>query len=356
MYPALPGPAPKTKNTTAIFLAICIFVSVLAFSGSLAYYAYTLQDQTSFNELVITSKPQQAAINLDLGDPINLSKNLAELNLTTSVANAEFSFDSKPNTTYTTTPSVDPTLYKTFDGDEFKEFYNNFEYQKVQPIKTKPDIKNNAQANEIILTEAEKRGYLLRAIAETSTLVTADGLQLQFEAKTAWQVMKSQAAKDGIKLTLTSGFRSVDNQKEIFLNRLGPISNEEIIAKSATAKITEVLTRTAPPGYSRHHSGYTIDISCDGVGLERFKETECFKWISAFNYLNAKRFGFIPSYPDDANNQGPEPEQWEYVWVGEQNLRKTSLQTTEEENGQGAEDEDTNLDSSSSSSLSSGAD
>jgi len=30
-----------------------------------------------------------------------------------------------------------------------------------------------------------------------------------------------------------------------------------------------------------------------------------------------KRFGFIPSYPENSGKQGPEPEPWEYVWVGE---------------------------------------
>ena len=36
----------------------------------------------------------------------------------------------------------------------------------------------------------------------------------------------------------------------------------------------------------------------------------------ADNFYNAKRFGFIPSYPDDLNAQGPNPEPWEFVWVG----------------------------------------
>src|SRR5690606_25521512 len=39
------------------------------------------------------------------------------------------------------------------------------------------------------------------------------------------------------------------------------------------------------------------------------------------NYANAKRFGFIPSYPPDGGKQGPEPEPWEFVWVGVEVIR-----------------------------------
>ncbi len=38
--------------------------------------------------------------------------------------------------------------------------------------------------------------------------------------------------------------------------------------------------------------------------------------MAADNYRVAKQFGFIPSYPSGAGAQGPEPEPWEYVYVG----------------------------------------
>ena len=48
-----------------------------------------------------------------------------------------------------------------------------------------------------------------------------------------------------------------------------------------------------------------------------FGSTPAFAWIAANNYENAKRFGFVPSYPPDATSQGPNPEPWEYVFVGD---------------------------------------
>ena len=70
---------------------------------------------------------------------------------------------------------------------------------------------------------------------------------------------------------------------------------------------------TAPPGYSRHHSGYTIDIS---GSTPIFANSPGFDWISKDNYANSREFGFIPSYPPNTPNQGPNPEEWEYIWVG----------------------------------------
>jgi LAS superfamily LD-carboxypeptidase LdcB len=51
-----------------------------------------------------------------------------------------------------------------------------------------------------------------------------------------------------------------------------------------------------------------------------FEQSVCFGWLSKGNYKNAKSNGWIPSYPDGAKKQGPDPESWEYVWVGKQNL------------------------------------
>ena len=96
----------------------------------------------------------------------------------------------------------------------------------------------------------------------------------------------------------------------------------EIAAGQADHLIEEVLRYSSIPGFSKHHSGYTVDISDPSRGdpFTEFRQTEGFAWISAHNYLKAKRFGFVPSYPEGAERQGPEPEPWEYVWVGEDRL------------------------------------
>jgi LAS superfamily LD-carboxypeptidase LdcB len=63
-----------------------------------------------------------------------------------------------------------------------------------------------------------------------------------------------------------------------------------------------------------------MDLACGGVGLYSFKTTSCYAWLSKNNFENAKKYGWVPSYPEEASQQGPEPEAWEYIWVGTQSL------------------------------------
>jgi LAS superfamily LD-carboxypeptidase LdcB len=94
-------------------------------------------------------------------------------------------------------------------------------------------------------------------------------------------------------------------------------SNPQSIADGhSDAAVVRVLQWTAPPGHSRHHTGYAIDLACAGTNFFIFKTTPCYAWLSKHNYQNAKKFGWVPSYPEGAVNQGPELEAWEYIWVG----------------------------------------
>jgi D-alanyl-D-alanine carboxypeptidase len=206
--------------------------------------------------------------------------------------------------------------FKNFSGEEFKNFYNNFRYDKVNQINYKPSIRGNVAADSRIQTLAENRGYQLRSEATCQCLQT--------EANNAFQAMRNEAAKNGLNLQLVSGFRSINEQRNIFNSNLGSVSNQQIASGQADYLINSILKTISIPGYSRHHTGYTIDLGCGDNNLLRFRNTPCYAWLSANNYYNAKRFGFIPSYPDGASLQGPDPEPWEYVWVGESDLREKS--------------------------------
>jgi len=203
--------------------------------------------------------------------------------------------------------------YRFFSGEDFKNFYDNFEYSKVEQIIDKPFIRGDAATDAKIQEIAESRGYKLR--------FEADCKCLQTETSQAFEQMKTTASQDGNNLVLVSGFRSVADQRQIFLNQISNFSNQQIINGQVDDSINDILVTRSIPGYSKHHTGYTIDLGCNNSDLLGFKNTSCYEWISANNFLNAKKFGFIPSYPAGANNQGPDPEEWEFVWVGEENLK-----------------------------------
>jgi zinc D-Ala-D-Ala carboxypeptidase len=222
--------------------------------------------------------------------------------------------------------------YKTFTAAEFMELYDRLNYPKIKAQNSDtPLITGNQEADKQIISIAEKRGYRRRGEAVAGGLVGADGQTLQSQAKEAWVLMKQAANREGVSLGLVSGFRSVDMQRSIFKDALQQVSiqrvgrtytAQEIASGQADEAINAVLETRSIPGYSKHHTGFTIDITDKASGMQftAFRNTPAFDWISANNYYNAKRFGFIPSYPVGGTNFGPEPEAWEYVWVGEDRL------------------------------------
>jgi LAS superfamily LD-carboxypeptidase LdcB len=223
--------------------------------------------------------------------------------------------------------------YKTFSPNGFKSLSDSYRYSDTTAISSPPSITGHRAADRRIIQIAERRGYVLREDTDPETLVKVEKRLLKPEAAEAYQRLKEAALKEGILLGLISGYRSILYQRRIFLNLLRIRSIEqtgreftcgEIESGKADAIIDHILEESSIPGYSKHHTGYTLDLTdlSSGKDFTEFAHTGGFLWISADNYLNAKRFGFIPSYPEGASNQGPKPESWEYVWVGEEALRQ----------------------------------
>lgn len=208
-------------------------------------------------------------------------------------------------------------VLKNFTGPEFRELYDSFAYPNSQDISESSTITTSAAADQQIRKIAEQRGYKKRSAPVSDTFVdVGKGMLLQKRAAKPWLDLKAAAAKAGYPMTLTAAYRSAEDQKSLFLNRLGAVSLSAVASGQLDAKINDLLRTTAIPGYSRHHTGYTIDLACDNDPNVPFENSECFTWLSRDNYKNAKEHGWIPSYPDGAGKQGPDPEAWEYVWVG----------------------------------------
>jgi LAS superfamily LD-carboxypeptidase LdcB len=210
--------------------------------------------------------------------------------------------------------------FRYFSGDQFQRLYEKIHYPNTVSLESPPLITGDEVADKRIRTIAESRGYVLRDVPVRPIIKTglkSDKTLLQPKSYQAWQVLKDLAKKDGVPLELSSAYRSVDVQREMFLDRLSAAgaSISDIAAGTADEIVVNVLHSTAPPGYSRHHTGYTVDLVCGNAGLS-FKYTTSYSWLKANNYDKAKRAGWIPSYPEGADEQGPEPEPWEYVWVG----------------------------------------
>lgn len=123
-------------------------------------------------------------------------------------------------------------------------------------------------------------------------------LWMQAGAARAWRRMQAAARRDDVVLEAISGFRSHDYQLGIFRRKL-----------ARGLDVGEILAVNAAPGFSEHHSGRALDISCPGepAAEESFEATTAFEWLTA----NAGRYGFAMSYPRD-NPHGIVYEPWHW--------------------------------------------
>lgn len=154
------------------------------------------------------------------------------------------------------------------------------------------------QYQEKIKRELDRLGISLEVIVqkglplylEAEKLVTGDvGTDGQDhlmtpEAAHAWNSMKQAAQKEQVILEVVSSFRTIERQIAIIQNKL-----------NRNMPIEQILTLSAPPGYSEHHTGRAIDINTPGCAAteEEFEDTAAFRWLQE----NARNFGFTLSYP-----------------------------------------------------------
>jgi D-alanyl-D-alanine carboxypeptidase len=149
---------------------------------------------------------------------------------------------------------------------------------------------------------------------ETELLpITADGrIRMRKNAAARYQAMVKAARNAGVILVPISGFRSVQQQEQLFFT-IGAQRNQTPAQRAALS---------APPGHSEHHTGYAVDIG-DGAAPATnlqvtFENTRAFQWLQA----NAARFGFEMSFGQD-NQQGVSYEPWHWRFVGDRDSLET---------------------------------
>ena len=131
------------------------------------------------------------------------------------------------------------------------------------------------------------------------------GIRIKSETAKYLEKMVRAAAADRVYLSLLSGYRSHELQKEIFFE----VKSERNQTATERGKVS------APPGYSEHSTGYAIDIGDAGrpethfeVG---FETTWAFRWLKK----NAAKYHFVLSFPKN-NSQGVSYEPWHWRFEG----------------------------------------
>jgi D-alanyl-D-alanine carboxypeptidase len=148
-----------------------------------------------------------------------------------------------------------------------------------------------------------------------------ESMQLRQVTATALEAMFAAAAKDGLQLMLSSGYRSYKYQVNLYN---GYVASEG----QATAD-----TQSARPGHSEHQTGFAADVEPSSKHCEVescFGDTPEGKWVAE----NAYKYGFIIRYtPGNEDITGYEPEPWHIRYVGEKlayELHRTNTTTLEQ--------------------------
>ncbi len=156
-------------------------------------------------------------------------------------------------------------------------------------------IPNDYGRRQRLMLQAESR-----ELATVGTDVYGREQMLHPKAAMAWYDIRNAAESEGIKLQVASAYRSVAYQVSIIERK-----------RQGGQSIEEILKVSAAPGYSEHHSGRAVDISCpESEPLEQsFENTTAFEWLS----VSAHRYGFTLSYPrNNRHGIAYEPWHWKY--------------------------------------------
>ncbi|MFC1751686.1 D-alanyl-D-alanine carboxypeptidase family protein [Patescibacteria group bacterium] len=118
-----------------------------------------------------------------------------------------------------------------------------------------------------------------------------------------WPYLRSlleDATKMGADLQIISAFRSYGTQAKIK-------SSYTVIYGAGANQFS------ADQGYSEHQLGTTVDFTTSATGddFSSFENTDAYLWLT----LNAHKYGFILSYPEDNIHYKFEPWHWRFVGV-----------------------------------------
>lgn len=171
---------------------------------------------------------------------------------------------------------------------EIKEIVKENEKSRTLLVNKKNPLKSGYKPNDLIVPsiKATKKIYVSKKIEKELTKMFED------------------SKKQGLDLSLVSGYRSSSYQSDLYKNSIrknGKAYTEKYIAK---------------PNQSEHQTGLAVDISTKSVGYDlitKFEKTKEGKWLAK----NAYKYGFILRYTKDrTKDTGYGYEPWHFRYVG----------------------------------------
>lgn len=126
-----------------------------------------------------------------------------------------------------------------------------------------------------------------------------DNFYLEEETANAYEQMCLDSINEGLNISITSAYRSYDEQKKLYNYYL------KLYGKSYVDKYVAVA------GHSEHQTGLAIDL--ESLEYDIFKNSKEYLWVKE----NSHKYGFIIRYQEGKENiTGYSAEEWHVRYVG----------------------------------------
>ena len=126
-----------------------------------------------------------------------------------------------------------------------------------------------------------------------------DEFYLEEETANAYEEMCLDSINEGLNISITSAYRSYDEQNDLYLTYL------KLYGKSYVDKYVAV------PGHSEHQTGLAIDL--ESLECDIFRNSKEYLWVRE----NAHNYGFIIRYQKGKEKiTGYSAEEWHIRYVG----------------------------------------
>jgi zinc D-Ala-D-Ala carboxypeptidase len=175
---------------------------------------------------------------------------------------------------------------------------------------------NNPDTIDVLVNKS----HCLSPIGFTpSDLVSIDGFLLSAKAAPHMNDMFAAASAAGLPLSLTSTYRSFDDQVATYSGWA---------QSNGSTQLADTVS--ARPGYSEHQTGLAADLKAGGCALECFATTPQYAWLQT----HAADYGFVQRYYAGSETiTGYSAEPWHYRYVGSdvaKDMKSKGIKTLEQ--------------------------
>jgi len=219
---------------------------------------------------------------------------------------------------YQATPTK---VYSIIFRDPLKYTSEETTIKKVKTENKEGEKKENKMIDQTS-KELERKNFLMGKFQENahSNFVLVDKkyhnkpkMYLQKQTLESFIKMREEAEKDGINLTIISGTRNFNSQKDIWERKYKKHKTEGL---SDIENIKKIMLWSSMPSTSRHHWGTDIDIN----GFEKYFDGKNEKANKEYEWLvnNAPSFGFCQVYTekrDGKRTTGYNEEKWHWSYM-----------------------------------------